>query len=347
MANIAIASNISSGDSRGNEFSCELQIENRASSPIEIISINPRIPDGVDIQEIHDTSVAEYQREHQKICSEIALLLDEHNFSKSREYRQKVFKIVKEDLQETFKLKNVANVYYRMITGQLEEMQKKRLEKYASFSLTIHNSTEAESAINKFLGEDTEDEKFLSNFIRMKLDRLRELEKKNIVIGSDTLLSTIGPSESFDRTYVFKCERGAFNSKSYNLSFDCSTKEPEALEPKNDSVSVNITVSPNPVALTLVALLGAFLGVILKESVNPVPNGVEYVAYWSSMFSTSAHKFVAALVSALIFFNIYEHTELGKKLNQGISWRSVLMIGAICGLLNDRIIAALTGLITG
>jgi hypothetical protein len=43
----------------------------------------------------------------------------------------------------------------------------------------------------------------------------------------------------------------------------------------------------------------------------------------------------------LIFFNAYEYTSMGKGVGMPISWRSALLIGALCGLLQDRVLAGL------
>lgn len=54
---------------------------------------------------------------------------------------------------------------------------------------------------------------------------------------------------------------------------------------------------------------------------------------------------IAAMITALFFYNVYDSTDVGRKLNVGVGWRSALIIGGLSGLLNERIIAALHGLL--
>lgn len=106
------------------------------------------------------------------------------------------------------------------------------------------------------------------------------------------------------------------------------------------SIAENTQVSPYPLSLSMVAIAASLLGVLLKitlegaSNVGPVLVGM----FWSLKL------FVAPIV-ALIFFNVYEHTSIGKDLTMPVSWRSALLIGAICGLAQDRILAALKAMI--
>ena len=54
---------------------------------------------------------------------------------------------------------------------------------------------------------------------------------------------------------------------------------------------------------------------------------------------------ISGAVLALVIFNVYEHLELGRKIAMGIGWRSALLVGVLCGLFSDRMIAALEALV--
>ena len=54
---------------------------------------------------------------------------------------------------------------------------------------------------------------------------------------------------------------------------------------------------------------------------------------------------IIAIIVTLIFFNIYEFTELGNRFKMSLGWRSALLIGALCGFFGDRIVAAIQGFI--
>jgi hypothetical protein len=50
---------------------------------------------------------------------------------------------------------------------------------------------------------------------------------------------------------------------------------------------------------------------------------------------------IAAMITGAVFFNIFEFTSLADKFKMTISWRSALLIGFLCGMLNDRVLQAL------
>ncbi len=54
---------------------------------------------------------------------------------------------------------------------------------------------------------------------------------------------------------------------------------------------------------------------------------------------------MAAVAAAIIFFNIYEYTPIGKKLKFGIGWRGAFLLGTICGLLNEKIVGMINSFI--
>jgi hypothetical protein len=54
---------------------------------------------------------------------------------------------------------------------------------------------------------------------------------------------------------------------------------------------------------------------------------------------------VSAAILALLFFNVYEHTSFGRQLRMNLGWRSALLIGALCGLMQERILTSLKSLL--
>ena len=57
--------------------------------------------------------------------------------------------------------------------------------------------------------------------------------------------------------------------------------------------------------------------------------------------SINAELLIVSVITALFFYNIYDATDIGRRVNAGIGWSSALIIGGLCGLLNAKVIAAL------
>jgi hypothetical protein len=50
-------------------------------------------------------------------------------------------------------------------------------------------------------------------------------------------------------------------------------------------------------------------------------------------------------IVAFVFFNGYEYTSLANGIGSSLSWRSALLLGALCGIAQARVLAALRALI--
>jgi hypothetical protein len=94
------------------------------------------------------------------------------------------------------------------------------------------------------------------------------------------------------------------------------------------------------------AAVFSVIGVSLKASLNLLKDGQPnwrtiQEAFFSGPMLVSV---ISAALTAVLFYNVYESTEVGKKLASGSGWRSALIIGGLSGLLNEKVVAALEGL---
>jgi hypothetical protein len=83
-----------------------------------------------------------------------------------------------------------------------------------------------------------------------------------------------------------------------------------------------------------------------KGTGTPTTPPASLSAQLSTLVTLSGYEaIVAAMITALFFYNVYDSTEVGRKINVGAGWRSALIIGGLSGLVNERIIAALRSLV--
>ena len=62
-------------------------------------------------------------------------------------------------------------------------------------------------------------------------------------------------------------------------------------------------------------------------------------------FATAGANCLVAVVTAAIVFNIVDFTNLRDKLKSGVSWRGAMLVGFVCGYLNERVLRALQTLL--
>jgi hypothetical protein len=157
-------------------------------------------------------------------------------------------------------------------------------------------------------------------------------------------LATIEPDSFYAATYILKFPRSYTNSRFFNLSIEATYSEIGRSEKHVGGATTSIVISPKPLVITIIAIIASLLGVILKVAIDsPKDSQTSFYTGVHSAFTGSSP--ISAVILALVFFNIYEFTSLGKNFRMSIGWRTALLIGILCGLFSDRIFIALKAFI--
>jgi hypothetical protein len=159
---------------------------------------------------------------------------------------------------------------------------------------------------------------------------VRDPEKKTFTV--------IEPRSEYAATYVMECPRHPIEPRKYQVSVEAIYQVDDAHgATQSTGATATVLISPYPAALSVVAVVGALLGGAVQTSLdNPSVNLID--AFWGSVQSG---RVAVGPIIGLVFFNVYEYTTVGKNLGMGLSWRSALLIGTLCGLAQDRVLAAL------
>jgi hypothetical protein len=328
-------------DARSNEVAYRLRIENLGETPIDVLTISPRIPENVELIEVKDSSSEATKLKHKKLCSELTELLSEHVFIISKESRERDVTIQKEHLQEIIKdLNTIWKAYFKLITGKMEEQIQRRKERSAAGKFIIDSRNDAEIALEKWFGDESQDDARATIF-RAKFAQLEKLEAKLGADATTTAIATIESDSFFATTYVLRFPRSGLNSRKFSFSVEVALSETGSSKEQLSSASATVVISPRPYVLSGVAMLSALLGSIVKYAIgSQATDGVsDYFGKLSIHLLTSPG--LSAVILALVLFNIYEYTEFGKTIKMGVSWRSALLIGVLSGVFSDRIIDAL------
>jgi hypothetical protein len=168
--------------------------------------------------------------------------------------------------------------------------------------------------------------------------------------GSDReiYIADIEPGSEFVRDYIVKCKRKSFAVTSYAIRFDCRYlfREKERALTYLKSQSFTGAIAPSPWKTSALAAGFSVVGVGLKTCLNLIHEGrpnraaIVDVVYSGSMIVS----LIAAVLTALLFYNVVEWTALGKKVESGAGWRTAIIIGGLSGLLNEKVVAALEDL---
>lgn len=340
-----------------------VRLENPSNSKLRILSLRPLIPSGAEVQQVIDTSLSDTEFERKNLCREMEILLTTVLLESSAQYRKKVAENLISEFKVATKLSVIARLYFAMFNGQLRNTIRHYTENSRAWRFRVWDYNQAKHYYEQILLPREVDLKDICILFRSKMEALRSLDGEihEDAPGDGERVADVERGGVFARTYIFNCQRRVFNPKTYTFAFDCIYAE-ESLggwEQRSLSASAAATTSPKPFFLNIVAMTSALLGMTLKillDATRP-PNGplsswpaAQTSFDWAgllSLINTQHHiaLSVSAIITAIFFYNIYESTEVGKKLNVGSGWRSALLIGGLSGLLNDRVVAALQGLL--
>jgi hypothetical protein len=328
-------------DSRSSEAAFRVKIENLGAVPMEVRRISPRIPEGVLLVEVKDSSSEATRSRHKKICEELTELLDEHIFESSKAARDARLQIEKSFLTEMVSDMNTLwRLYFNMFIGKQMKRFKERREQLAAQKLIIASKQDADVAIRQWFDTQS-DQTLFGQMFKAKYSQLVAIED---ALGNGleaSALATIEPDSFFATTYVLRFPRASLNPAKFSFSVEAALAEADSPKEMLGSTTTTVEISARPYILTVISILCALLGVAVKFSIEKANNMAieEFFTQLGTVLATG--QGLSAAVLALVLFNIYEHVEFGERLKMRIGWRSAMVVGVVSGLFSERVIAAL------
>ncbi len=323
-------------DARSDQIAYKLTVSNPDSQPVRLLSVHPRVPVGASVLEITDSSLAQANLQKAKLLDELNRLLRQYLWVTSAAFRQEWIEQQKESVKQLLSVVGFLSVYLQLIFS-LSSFQARMKREFESFSFNISSAADARSAYEKWMAASTEHDAVRTLFDEKtkQLERVEERMDESERPG----LTSIAPGGFFTATYVMKFERRALEPRKYQVGFDATYSQAGA-SPQSSSVATTVQISPYPLSLCLVAVLSAFLGVFVRLSVN-----AQSEPFIEMLRLAQSGQVLVGPIVALVFFNVYEYTSIGKGVNMSVSWRSALLIGALSGLAHERILSALKAFI--
>ncbi|HPQ70361.1 MAG TPA: hypothetical protein PKW95_14630 [bacterium] len=343
-------------DFREKERSFKFTMQNTGDASISLLSITPRLPKGVRHLENEDVSTFNKQMVHAKICEELTLLVNEHLFLTSKEIQQRMSEKVTQfaqvfidSLKGMMLFTSYLKILFKMNKQFLEMKHQADIKK--AFEYRIHNFEDAEYAFNNLLQNAAPDIKKIYN---AKMEQLNKIERTTTQIKDSPLLATIEPGSLYSKTFVMNFPRKYVNPSNFGIDIEVIYTETKPLKssPNNnnapaiseykeivDMVSTSTVISPRPLALIAIVMWASLGGIILKEAMNKQDISPKF--FWELLLTISNYPGWMAELTAFVFFCIYEYTEMGKKINMTLGWRTAVLIGVFSGMAADRILDAI------
>lgn len=323
-------------DIRSDQIAYKLTISNPDSQPVRLLAVNPRVPTDASLLEITDSSLAQANASKAELIDELTRLLRQYLWVTSSPFRQQWIDQHKESIKQLFSVVGFLSIYFQIIFNNAS-FQARMKREFDTISFKISSSADARSAYDKWMAPSSEHEAIKTLFD----EKVKQLERVESRMDESERpgLTSIAPGGFFTATYVLKFSRRAFEPRKYQVGFDATYSQSDTPAQSN-SIATNVQISPYPFSLSIVAVFSAILGVLLRLSVTDSLN-----PFQEMVGLAQSGKLLVGPIVAFIFFNVYEYTSVGKDFGMAVSWRSALLIGALSGIAQDRILAALKELI--
>jgi hypothetical protein len=333
-------------DGRSNEVAMTVKALNSGSAPLSITSLTPRGAEGSTIIEQRDASRELTKEKQSRLCIELKELLRMFMICTNNDLRKKVINAQVELIRDIISAvpSAILRVYLSTFMPSLRKNIRRRFERERAYVFDIDKLSDAEFAVEKWL-KAAPDADSIKTLFEAKLMQLKELKDAPSTDSVQSSIATLQPDEAFTRDYVVRFKRGFLTQRSFAPSVDCDYVIGADKRPDRSSRTITITVTPYPLALSLVAVVSGLLGAILQYTLSVRPSNAPLGFVESLSAAVFTAKGVTAMILSLLFFNIYEQTDLGRRLRIGVDWRAALLIGVLSGIGGDRIIAALKALI--
>jgi hypothetical protein len=339
MPSLTIGLDEELSDQRSNQVAYKLSIENTSTQVIHLQSVNPQLPSGATLHEVTDISLAQTSARRASLITELNDLLRGFLWVSSEDFRKVWVQQTKDTWNELLNVSFAFRLYAAMLTFRFASIRNLQAEvgrRYESSRFKILSTADARAAYQRWM-QNAKDPEIIRSMFEAKLEQLERIEEQLGEVG----LTAIEPGSRFSATYVIRFIRGVLEPRKYEMAFNATFLEKDDPTEQSSSTATNVQISPHPLSLSIVAAISAVLGVLLRGPLGGASKG----PLTDLLLLAQSGELLIAPVLAIIFFNVYEYTSVGKELKIGVSWRSALLIGALCGLAQDRVLAALKALI--
>jgi hypothetical protein len=354
-------------DARAAQFQCVVTLENGGPERVQISQLRSLQPPGVSLPQFLDGSREREREDLKNLYLTMATQLGAFLLKDSPQYRGAITEAAGDVLRRALNGGGMLRMSYLLLLGKFNKPMtstfgaffERQLAKGGIWDFKISNSEHADELYKLHLEPKKKEHEGLCNLFRSSINHAKRLEQELDGGQVANVIADVAPGDVFSRTYVFNCTRRFLSARNFTISFECLYRV--GAQPSNGqnaalmraSRSITTTILPKPFVLSIVAMCSAILGTILnltltKGQAEHVFNifDLTNAAGWATPIGdrTVGTQICAAIITALFFFNIYDSTEMGKKIDVGAGWRSALLIGGLSGLLNDKVVAALRAL---
>jgi len=171
--------------------------------------------------------------------------------------------------------------YYLQLFMTKQSFVTRMKREFASLQFKIGSASDARSAYSRWMEKSTDHEAIRSLF-EAKTAQLERIEA-HMNESDRPGLTAIEPGSYFTATYVQKVARGWLEPRKYQVGFNVTYQNLDASSAESNATATNVQISPYPFSLSVVAIIAALFGVLLKLSLGNSQNPIQQMYAWPNL----------------------------------------------------------------
>lgn len=345
-----VSLNVVEIDPQSSQFACELTIANVSDDEFEVLIVRPRFPKGIRLEESVDLAEIALNERHGELCGILSRNLTNAAILSSPDMSKKYIERFRDFAKAALTVKSILDIYISIILWKQPEIfiEARRHE----IKVEVTSAADAEEALKFFPVDASSVEHKLINY---NLALIKALELEDGFEASRKRSITLKRGQQYKTVYIVNARRGAFSPTSFSFSVDMLFKRADYKVSRMESATVK--VPPGPLWLTIIAMFSAAIGSYLQiytpsRSAPAAGAGAQHQILENYLFEIGPrlpgaliHTLGVPILTAIIFYNIFDMTTMKKQFSMARNWRSAIFIGFVCGFLNKKILDAFAALL--
>jgi hypothetical protein len=340
--NVSFNVEIRENDVRARQFACHLKLCNNTRNTIHVLTINYSLGSGVTKERSDNTSFMDLKKEYDQLRRDVVYLFRTILIAYSEDFRKEFARQFLQSLRSRLSLKNPLMAYAYLITRRFRLYENQMLQMLQRMDVPIASSKDARKFLDGLAKKGIQPS-VSDLLVAKKISRMQAIEKIDRNFLRPEYVTQILPGESLEQVYILKAKRKLSSIASYTAAFDVKLAWEEAPAqggPKLHvermmSREVSFDVTPNPITLSILAVVFSILGTALNGAVSKQSGDAGPIGLLTPQ--DAWRQYFVAAVLAFVLYNSIEMTDLRNRF-RSISWRSAMVVGLICGLLSDKML---------
>jgi hypothetical protein len=325
--------------------SATLSIENNTEKPLRISRVKYLLPPGVSLVPVAGNSYLRHEQTYRNLCRELRTLIQDEYFFSNPELIAARKKMVIQLINEAIiaapgpgLISKIFRVWQIILSPMLAVAAFGRFQdRYNASGIVIEDYKNARIAwelVTRLPVPEEERGGRNRDLIALKLDQLKKLEDERVSPVSRQW--TVESHSVHSEALILKCEKGLLSVRRYPIVIEITTAPAEDRPPITKRVSSSIEVPPSDIALAVLAMICAPIGLIARLVVQDPQAPARVI-----LERASTPQILIASLLGFVLCIMLERIQWGKSAQLSLNWRTAVFLGFGAGVGTQNLLKAI------